>query len=114
MTRDGSWRTEEVAILMPDVHSRDLRRVLCVLYNGYAKVTVKAAEQLKKVWKQLDIDIVRLNNKEKIEVVNIENMEDMEHNKYFIEEGKEAKVKDEELSLEESVTMSPVRMKREQ
>jgi len=114
MTMDGSWRTEEVTILMPDVQSRDLVRVLGVLYNGYTTVTVRAAEELKKVWKHLGIDIVGLNNKEKIEVVNIENMKGMGVNIHFSENVKEDVAKVEQLnsSLEETVNITPVRARK--
>jgi len=118
MTMDGCWRTEEVTMFMPGVKGRDLVRVLCVLYNGYAKVTVKTAEELKKLWKQLGIDVVRLNNKEKIEVVNIEVLEDMKKNNYFTGDVKEEveEVKDEHSipTLEETVTTTPVRSTRDQ
>ena len=43
----------------PQVKARDLRRLLCLLYNGYADVTLDAAAQLKEVWKHLDINIVK-------------------------------------------------------
>jgi len=122
LTGDGGWRTEEVTIILPGVQGKDLGKVLCVLYNGYAKVTVKAAEELKRVWKQLGIDIVRLNNKDKIEVVNLENMVGMEKNKYFVEETisgvkppSDARVKVEQptATLEETVIITPARVKRE-
>jgi len=126
MTQDGGWKTGEVTILLPGVQSKNLVRVLSVLYNGYAQVTVTAAEELKRVWKQLGIDIVKLNNKDKIEVVNIENMIGMNKNKYFTEkvEAKsgemgfsQVKVKVEPPSntptLEETVTITPARVKRE-
>merc|ERR1719430_48658 len=114
MTKDGCWRTEELTILMPGVQSRDLVRVLGILYNGYTKVTVKAAEELKNVWKHLGIDIVMLNNKEKIEVVNIENMKGMGLNIHFSENVQEDVAKGEQLnfSLEETVNITPVRARK--
>jgi len=116
MTKDGCWRTEELTILMPGVQSRDLVRVLGILYNGYTKVTVKAAEELKNVWKHLGIDIVMLNNKEKIEVVNIENMKGMGLNIHFTEKVKEevAKVYQLNSSFEETVNITPVRARRDE
>ena len=43
---------------LTQVRARDLRRLLCLLYNGYADVTLEAAAELKEVWKHLDINIV--------------------------------------------------------
>jgi len=126
LTREGGWKTGEVTIILPGVLSKDLRMVLCVLYNGFAQVTVKAAEELKKVWKQLGIDIVRLNNKDKIQVVNIENMVGMDKNKYFTEnivtnprskvnnsDENRVKVEMPRTTLEEAVMITPLRVKKE-
>lgn len=130
MTCDGEWKSGEVTIILPGVHSKDLLRVLCILYNGYAKVNVKAAEELKKVWKQLGIDIVRLNNKDKIEVVNLENMVGMEKSKHFVEKSGTTVARPEKriscntrervkvehkhgATLEETVARTPVRVKRD-
>ena len=45
-------------VCLTQVRARDLRRLLCLLYNGYADVTLEAAAELKEVWKHLDINIV--------------------------------------------------------
>jgi len=129
MSCDGEWKSGEVTIILPGVHSKDLLRVLCILYNGYAKVNVKAAEELKRVWKQLGIDIVRLNNKEKIEVVNLENMVGMDKSMHFVENSGTTVARLEKRgncntrrvtldhkpspTLEETVEITPVRVKRD-
>jgi len=59
--RDGAWvavgRPE--LLVLDQVQVADLRRLLCLLYNGFADVTLDAAADLKEVWKHLDINIVR-------------------------------------------------------
>jgi len=63
--RDGSWLSlpdgnNGATLILDQVKAKDLRRLLCLLYNGYADVTLDAAADLKDVWKHLDIDIVKL------------------------------------------------------
>merc|ERR1719357_1778197 len=115
-THDGSLKIEEATLIFPEIEKIDLQRMLCVLYNGYANVTVNAAEDLKRVWKHLGIDIVRLNNKERIEVVNIENVKIPLKNNFSVEENvdpsihyhdKEPLDERQHINLEESVYATP-------
>ena len=71
-TREGWVRLQqgqEATLVLDQVRARDLRRLLCLLYNGYADVTLEAAGQLKEVWKHLDINIVKLQQPQ-IDVVD--------------------------------------------
>jgi len=77
-TRDGTWirleSSENKTLVLDQVQARDLRRLLCLLYNGYAEVTLDAAADLKEVWKHLDINIVKLQQPQ-IDVVDQQDAE---------------------------------------
>jgi len=106
--RDGSWvRIEgrmEWTLLLDQVQLSDLRRLLCLLYNGFAEVTLNAAADLKEVWKHLRIDVVKLQQPQ-IDVVDQQEAESCglgKEGRYFIE-SKPTKI-EEVNTLEELVT----------
>ena len=61
-TKEGSW--VEVGspvdlLILDEVTACHLKGLLCLLYNGFADVTLDSAAELKDVWEHLGVDIVK-------------------------------------------------------
>ena len=61
-TKEGSW--VEVAsaadlLVLDQVAAAHLQGLLCLLYNGFADVTLDSAAELKDVWEHLGVDLVK-------------------------------------------------------
>jgi len=113
-TRDGTWvkieQPGEKTLVLDQVNARDLRRLLCLLYNGYADVTLDAAADLKEVWKHLDINIVKLQQPQ-IDVVDQHDQAAQglrRDGRYFAEPVKTKA----ESTLEENILLPRVKVER--
>jgi len=71
-TKEGSW--VEVAsaadlLVLDQVAAAHLQGLLCLLYNGFADVTLDSAAELKDVWEHLGVDLVKFEQPQ-IDVVD--------------------------------------------
>ena len=61
-TKEGVW-VEVVSpvdlLILDEVTACHLKGLLCLLYNGFADVTLDSAAELKDVWEHLGVDIVK-------------------------------------------------------
>ena len=61
-TKEGVW--VEVAspvdlLILDEVTASHLKDLLCLLYNGFADVTLDSAAELKDTWEHLEVDVVK-------------------------------------------------------
>ena len=61
-TKEGVW--VEVAspvdlLILDEVTATHLKDLLCLLYNGFADVTLDSAAELKDTWEHLEVDVVK-------------------------------------------------------
>ena len=61
-TREGIW--VEVAssvdlLILDEVAACHLQGLLCLVYNGFADVTLDSAAELKGLWEHLTVDVVK-------------------------------------------------------
>ena len=61
-TKEGSWIEVASAadlLVLDQVAAAHLQGLLCLLYNGFADVTLDSAAELKDVWEHLGVDLVK-------------------------------------------------------
>ena len=61
-TKEGDWievSSPVDLLILDEVTACHLRGLLCLLYNGFADVTLDSAAELKDVWDHLGVDVVK-------------------------------------------------------